>query len=228
MITWPPKSSFEPPRYPNVWLYVSTAVAPTYREAVKFVLWCLEKYVGFEDSLSPGTSLECADGQRRVHHVQPATGLPDPERDHYHDLHIRFYFSHLPPRNQHQIVVETNGQSHTCWRLPTSVHYEPEPEHPHHAYIDECPVCGVVSPYDLPGDRCEKSHDPLGLELLFYGTVRGEAILRANGHLVGGLSSMSPDYEIDLSVLEPPVRDMNTLRLGVAVMLPRQSEREHK
>ena len=221
MINWPPKSSFEPPRYPNAWLCVSTAIAPSYRDAVAFVLHNLERYVGFENSLSPTAGLECADGQRRVHHIQPVTGLPNPARDHYHDLHIRFYFSHLPPRNQHHTVVEADGQSHTCWRLPMSVHYEPEPEHPNHAYIDECPICGVVSPYDLPGDRCEKSHDPLGLELLFFGTVRGEMIRRAEGQPVGGLKSMAADYEVNLSELDPPAQDMNTCRIGVAVILPR-------
>jgi len=221
MMMWPPKSSFEPPRYPNAWLCVSTALAPAYRDAVAFVLHSLERYAGFEDSLSPKTSLECADGQRRVHHVQPVTGLPNPARDHYHDLHIRFYFGHLPPRNGHQAVIPLGGPSHTCWQLPASVHYEPEPEHPGHPYIDECPVCGAVSPYDLPGDRCEKCHDPLGLELLFYGTVRGELIRRADGRPVGGLASMATDYAVNLSTFDPLAQDINTLRLGVAVILPR-------
>lgn len=230
MMTWPPKSSFEPPRYPNAWLYVSTALAPTYREAFKLVLGCLGRYVGFEDSLSPTKGLECADGQRRVHHLQPVTGLPDPARDHYHDLHIRFYFSHLPPRNQHRAVIEVNGHRHDCWRLPTSVHYEPEPENPHHPYIDECPVCGVVPPYNLAGDRCEKCHDPLGLELLFQGTIRGELILRADGRPVGGLTSVADDvaadYQVTLSEHEPMTADMNTLRIGVAVILPRNRRSE--
>ena len=229
MIALPPKGSFEPPRYPNAWLYVSTEISATYREAAKFVMWCLAKYVGFEDNLSPATSLECADGQRRVHHIQLVTGLPDPARDHYHDLHIRFYYSHLPPRNQHRTVIQVNGPSHDCWRLATSVHYEPEPENPHHPYIDECPVCGVVSPYDLTGDRCEKCHDPLGLELLFYGTIRGEMIRRADGQFVGGLKSISADpaadYQVSLSEYDPMVADMNTLRIGLAVILcDRRSE----
>lgn len=220
MIDWPPKSSFEPPRYPNAWLYVSDAIAPTYLEAIAFILECLQRYVGVGET--PTRSLECADGQGRVHHLQPVTGLPDPARDHYHDLHIRYYFSHLPPRHQHRATIEVNGQTHTCWRLPTSVHYEPEPEHPGHPYIDECPICGVVSPYDRPGDRCEMSHDPLGLELLFYGTIRGEIVTQADGRPVGGLQTLAADYEVHLSIQEPPAPEMNTLHLGTAVILPRR------
>ncbi len=224
MPPWPPKSSFEPPRYPNAWFYVSKKVAPTYIEAVQFVRASLEQYVGFDDSLSPRTGMECADAQQRVHHLQPVRGLPDPSRDHYHDLHIRYYFSHLPRRQQHDVVMDVDGQDHACWRLPASVHYEPEPEHPGHPYIDECPVCGVVSPYDLPGDPCEKSHDPLGLELLFYGTVRGEAILRSDGHPVGGLTTMADDFDIRLSTHDPVAPDMNTLRIGVAIILRRRAQ----
>jgi hypothetical protein len=221
MINWPPKNSFEPPRYPNAWVYISKILATSYHDAVVFVKQSLEHYVGFEDSLSPTTNPECADGQRRVHHIQPVMGLPNPARDHYHDLHIRYYFSHLPPRKQHQVSLAIDGNPHEFWRLATSVHYEPEPESPHHPYIDECPICGIVAPYDLPGDRCEKSHDPLGLELLFYGTVRGEAVLRVDGRPVGGLKNMAADFALQLSVLEPCAPDMNTLHIGTAMIMPR-------
>lgn len=218
---WPPKSSFEPPRYPNAWLYVSERIAPVYKDAAVFVRDAMVAYAGFEDFPHTHTNPECADGQQRVHHIQPATGLPDRTRDHYHDLHIRYYFTHLAARKQHRVAVDVNGVSHACWRLPASVHYEPEPEHPGHPYIDECPICGVFPPFDLPGDRCEVCHDPLGLELLFYGTVRGVAVALANGKQVGGLASMTRDYSVKLSVAHPIAPDMNTLRIGVAVILPR-------
>jgi hypothetical protein len=223
MLDWPPKTSFEPPRYPNAWLYVSRAISPTYRDAILFVQNSLERYVGFEDSLAKNTSSESADGQRRVHHLQPVSGLPNPARDHYHDLHIRYYFGHLPPRNQHMASVEIDGQLHEFWRLATSVHYEPEPENRHHPYIDECPVCGVVAPYDIPGDRCETSHDPLGLELLFFGTIRGETILRSDGQPVGGLKDMAAAFEVRLTLLDPSAPDMNTHRIGVAMIMLRSS-----
>jgi len=222
VIDLPPKSSFQPPRYPNAWLYISHTLAPTYLDAMPFVLTSLEKYVGLETSLSPTTNLECADGQSRLHHVQPVTGLANPARDHYHDLHIRYYFSHLPPRNQHQGQVEITSKPHKFWRLATSVHYEPEPENPYHPYIDECPICGVIAPYDIPGDRCEKSHDPLGLELLFYGTIRGEVIRRANGRLVGGLKDMAANFALELSVRESWSPDMNTLQIGMAMIMPQR------
>jgi hypothetical protein len=222
MIDLPSKTCFEPPRYPNAWVYVSQILAPTYRDAVALTLSVLEKYVGVEATLAPKTSLECADGQGRVHHVQPVTGLANPARDHYHDLHIRYYFSHLPPRKQHQAQMEINGQPHSFWRLATSVHYEPEPENPHHPYIDECPICGVVAPYDIPGDRCEKSHDPLGLELLFYGTIRGEAIRRADGRPVGGLKGMAGNFALDLLIRDPWLPEMNTLKIGIATIMPQK------
>lgn len=225
-IAWPPKSSFEPPRYPNAWFYVSKELAPTYRAAAGFVRDALINYAGFEDSLSPGTNPECADGQLRVHHVQPVTGLPDPARDHHHDLHIRFYFGHLPPRGQHETALAFDAAVHPCWRLAASVHYEPEPEHPGHPYIDECPVCGVVPPYDMPGDRCERSHDPLGLELLLFGTVRDVPVARADGQPVGGLRAMAADYRVEIELVEPQAPDMNTLRLGVVVIMPRRDVAE--
>jgi hypothetical protein len=226
VIDLPPKSRFEPPRYPNVWLYVSQILAPTYRGAVNFVLTTLEQYVGVEATLAPTTNLECADGQGRVHHVQPVAGLANSAHDHYHDLHIRYYFSHLPPRNQHQTQIEINAKPHPLWRLPMSVHYEPEPENPYHPYIDECPVCGVVAPYDIPGDRCEKSHDPLGLELLFYGTIRGEALHRTDGRPVGGLRDMGSDFVLELSVRDPWSPDMNTLKIGIARVMPQREKGE--
>jgi hypothetical protein len=182
----------------------------------------LMRYVGFEEFPTRHTTSECSDSQQRVHHLQHVTGLPDPARDHDHDLHIRYYFTHLPPRRQHRITVEIEGQSYACWRLSTSVHYEPEPEHPGHPYIDECPICGVASPFDLAGDRCEKCHDPLGLELLFFGTIRGEPIQRADGRPVGGLKTMEADFNVRFSIQEPDAPDMNTLRIGVAIILPHQ------
>lgn len=220
-IAWPPKSSFEPPRYPNAWLYVSERIAPRYRDAAAFVRDSLVQHVGFADFPHQHTNPECADSQQRVHHVQPAIGLPDPARDHYHDLHIRYYFTHLAARDQHRVAVELDGQMHLCWRLPASVHYEPEPEHPGHPYIDECPICGVVAPYDIPGDRCEKCHDPLGVEMLFFGTVRGERITLSDGKPAGGLAALGDAYTVQLSVTEPTAPGMNTLRIGVAVILPR-------
>ena len=223
MFDWPQKSSFEPPRYPNAWLCVSTDIAPTYVDAVRLVVGSLERYVGFEESLRASTNPECADAQRRVHHVQPVTGLTSAGADHFHDLHIRFYFTHLPPRNLHRITVTIDGQRRQFWRLAASVHYEPESEHTGHPYIDECPVCGAAPPYDIAGDRCEKCHDPLGLELLFYGTVRGAVVLRADGLPVGGLRSMGATYDVRLLEVRPSAPDMNTLRIGLALILPKVS-----
>lgn len=222
MQSWPLKRSFEPPRYPNAWFLVSTELAAGYREAIALILRSLEHYVGLADAASPSAGAECSDAQARLHHILPATGLPDPARDHYHDLHIRYYFSHLPRQGEHRVSVQAGGRAHDCWRLAASVHFEVEAEHPDHAYIDECPICGVVAPYDLAGDRCEKCHDPLGLELLFYGTVRGQTVLRANGDPVGGLKSMAGTYGIHLCVVEPPNTDMNTLRIGTALLMPRR------
>jgi hypothetical protein len=178
--------------------------------------------VGLVDDLPPSKGLECADAQARLAHVQPVTGLPDPARDHYHDLHIRYYFSHLPPRNQHRTRFTVGNQTLPFWRLPASVHYEVEDNHPGHPYIDECPVCGVVPPYDLAGDRCEVSHDPLGLELLFYGTIRGETIYRTEDQPVGGLQTMAGDYDVHLSLFEPPNSEMNTRRVGLVQIAGRQ------
>jgi hypothetical protein len=226
MFDLPPKRSFEPPHYPNAWFYVSERIAPTYADAMAFVRTALVRYVGVADSLKPTTNLECADLQRRAHHLQLVSGLSHPSLDHYHDLHIRYFFRHLPRRAQHHTTVAVDGQTYRCWRLPTSVHYEPEAEHPGHPYIDECPVCGVFSPYNLEGDRCDLCHEPLGLELLFFGRVRGEVIYRADGLPVGGVQDMAAHFNLRLTTMEPWALDMNTYRIGIAMILSRRADEQ--
>ncbi|MCI0475915.1 MAG: hypothetical protein L0Y55_06675, partial [Anaerolineales bacterium] len=82
------------------------------------------------------------------------------------------------------------------------------------------------APYDLLGDRCEKSHDPLGLELLFYGTIRGEAIHRADGRPVGGLKDLASDFALELVIRDPWLPGMNTLKIGIAMIMPQREKGE--
>jgi phosphoribosyl 1,2-cyclic phosphate phosphodiesterase len=59
-------------------------------------------------------------------------------------------------------------------------HFEVSTEEPTHPYVDACPVCGLTGEYAFvidprSQDYCLKVHDPLGVELLLHGTIRGTA-----------------------------------------------------
>ncbi len=211
---WPPKDTFQPPRYPNVWFLVALSLYAEYRDALKFLDALLRDRVGFEEMPPDSANLECCDAQRRIPGLQ-ATVLTEPSRSHAHDLHIRYYFSHLPARGLHKVA--SPGGPKEFWRLPASVHYEPEAGHPGHPYIDECPVCGIVPPYDRPGDRCEVCHDPLGLELLLYGTIRQERVLYASGRPFCGLASLQYAVPHDLILSDGCWPERNTWRIGTVV-----------
>ncbi|MCX7029571.1 MAG: hypothetical protein NTU62_05560, partial [Spirochaetes bacterium] len=64
-----------------------------------------------------------------------------------------------------------------------------------HPYVDDCPVCGLTGAYAFAIDRrgqdyCLRVHDPLGLELLLHGTVRGVAATWPDGRPVAALSRL--------------------------------------
>ena len=57
------------------------------------------------------------------------------------------------------------------------MHYEVEHFNPSHADVESCPICGRTGEYAaLEGNMVEQAHDPLGLELLLTGKIRGEVV----------------------------------------------------
>jgi hypothetical protein len=70
--------------------------------------------------------------------------------------------------------------------VAASVHYEVATGDPLHPYVDSCPACGITGDYAMridpaSQDYCLKIHDPLGLEFLLHGTIRGERVPGGGG-----------------------------------------------
>ncbi len=98
-------------------------------------------------------------------------------------------------------MVKFGPSASNHWRAAASVHYEVEHANPLHADAEICPICGRTGVYaDREGNLVERVHDPLGLELLLWGTIRGEPILNR---------SLAKDAK-DLVVIHPTREDMNT------------------
>ena len=123
---------------------------------------------------------------------RPASGLllhvdsSNPSRSHGHQVHARFYVSGLISAGRTRQVVRLDDGGHDVFLVPASVHYEVSTEDPLHPYEDSCPLCGITAEYDVPvdpasQDYCVKIHDPLGLEVLLHGTVRGRPALDPQG-----------------------------------------------
>jgi hypothetical protein len=100
------------------------------------------------------------------------------------------------------------------------VHYEVEHASPLHADVEVCPFCGRTGFYaDKTGNLVEQVHDPLGLELLLRGTVRGEAAefpehSKSFPTIERFLNSRANEW-----IIEKPHRtDMNTEAVAVVIV----------
>ena len=212
----PPKQTFPvaAPRYPNVWFFIDQGLAVRYEEAVSFLIDWLRTNTGLVDDFERSNP-EGSDGKARVQGLQPYDGFEAEEFNHYHDLHIRHYWSPLMANGLGTISLEDRAYH----RVASSVHYEVAQKHRYHPYIDPCPVCGVTGDYDIRGDRCEKIHDPLGLELLLFGTIRGNAAMNDKGTTFRSLSEVRT-HDLSIEHGEPKRSDINTLRLGCVRLAP--------
>jgi len=221
----PPRSSFEPPSYPNVWFYVHEAVAAPQDAAVTLVTGWLRERCGITNDFSHWKPPEASDTQARLGGLQPWQGGTDPAAHHAHDLHIRYYYVAL--RQTGRDVVTVGGRREIpagrYYRFAGSVHYEVADEHPMHPYIDNCPYCGRTGSYAGADDLFAGVHEPLGLELLLHGTIRGEPVTRSDGRPVGGLELMKETYTLYFERVRPARPDMNIVDLVVALIGPRRS-----
>jgi len=222
----PPRSVFEPPSYPNVWFYVHEAVAPSHAEAVAFVTGWLRDRCGITNDFGGFKPPEASDSQARLRGVQPWRDAPDPARSHAHDLHIRYYYVALRQTRTERVELsgrpgEGGAAGGPFFRLAGSVHYEVEDEHPLHPYVDECPYCGRTGKYAGADDLFAGAHEPLGLELLLYGTIHGERITRRDGRPATGVASLDEAYAVEISHLRPSRPDMNITDLAVVVIRPK-------
>jgi len=208
----PARAVFEPPSYPNVWFYVDERLAPSQDQAVRWLTGWLRERCGIVDDFGRLKNPEAADAQARLGHVQPWHHAADPALGHAHDLHVRYYYVALRQRGE--------DRAGPFVRFAASAHYEVEDEHPKHPYVDECPRCGRTGEYAGAADLFADVHEPLGIELLCYGTVRGERIQRVDGTPAAGLVALAETYDLRIERVAPSRPDMNVATLAVVLIGP--------
>ncbi len=224
----PPKSVFDKamPRYPNVWFYVDRSLAASYRAAVDLVTRHVRDSMRAPEYFGPFDNPEGCDFEIRIEHLQPWE--PRQPRElrsltHAHAFHLRYYFSALDAQELERVAVSTAAGSREFYRVAASAHYEVEHANPHHADVEMCPICGRTGEYkDLTGSLVEQVHDPLGLELLLTGTIRGE-VVRFDDYdqrEVGGIGGAGAAFTVHSHLFPAGSGDRNTLRIGIVVIAP--------
>jgi hypothetical protein len=222
----PPKSAFDPamPRYPNAWFYVDAALAPTYEAAVKLVTENLRLAMRLRDYYGPFDNPEGCDFEARLEHLQPWATREQRQLQHGHSFHMRYYFSALARQKLDRIGLPTAQGERPFYRFAASVHYEVERFNPNHADVEICPYCGRTGEYaNLKGNLVEVAHDPLGLELLLTGKIRGETVRFEDWEQreVGGIEALREKYAVRIATSQAMTGDQNTLRIGVVVLSPK-------
>jgi hypothetical protein len=211
----------EMPRYPNVWFFVPTALA--LRHEYGYALRLLDRFLderlrlrdSFHDDVrNPGLLRliggpgEGSDYQARIGPLSPWTGDGTGTPAHTHQVHARFYVSPLVHAGPARVNLSMAGGAQECFCIPASVHFEVATEEPSHPYVDACPVCGLTGEYAFSidprsQDYCLKVHDPLGLELLLHGTIRGVAATWPDGRPVAALDRLAGGPAIAIDELAP-------------------------
>lgn len=216
----PPKTVFSTamPRYPNVWFYLDASLAADHQAAVKLVTGELRKALHLRELRLPNS--EGCDFEVRLEHFQPWEDSAHTALQHSHSFHMRYYYSDLV--RHHLERVELEGRP--FYRLAGSVHYEVEHTNPNHADVEICPICGRTGAYaDLKGNLVEQVHDPLGLEMLLHGTVRGKPVHFEDWEEreFGSVDRLRSVFTVQTSEYPGQEGDRNTYRIGIVVLTPR-------
>lgn len=214
----PPKSVFDAsmPRYPNVWFYLDASLAASHKAAVDLVTQALRKTMRLPEFHPPFDNPEGCDFEVRLEHLQPWVDRGNLQLQHAHAFHMRYYHSALERRQSGKVQV--GGREY--WRFAASVHYEVEHANPHHADVAGCPICGRTGEYgSLKGNLVEQVHDPLGLELLLTGKIRGQVVKLEDWEQrpVGSIGDMR-EFRVSSYTFPGQQHDRNTYRLGVVVL----------
>ena len=192
----PPRDIFPDtmPRYPNLWFLVEDAVAlrRQYQYAVRLVVQTMEQQLRMVDDFQSGIEnhalrhllgipREGSDFQMRSGPFHPQDDR-NPLLAHRHQVHARFYISPLMSNDATEIHLRGDRTRYLV--LAASVHYEVCTEDSTHPYVDSCPRCGITGEYEVEirpesEDYCVKIHDPLGIEFILHGTIRGQSYLEA-------------------------------------------------
>ena len=109
----PPKSVFDPsmPRYPNVWFYIESSLAPTFDAAVKAVTDRLREAMRLREFFPPFDNPEGCDFETTLEHLQPWLDRRTPALQHAHAFHMRYYFSALAKQNATTIELPTERRA---------------------------------------------------------------------------------------------------------------------
>jgi hypothetical protein len=219
----PPKTVFDRamPRYPNVWFHVDTALAPSHREAVKLVTDGARESMRLREYFPPFDNPEGCDFEARIEHLQPWEERTARALQHAHAFHMRYYYSALAASRLETVALSTGGRKGTFYRFAASVHYEVEHSNPNHADVEACPICGRTGDYaSRAGNLVELVHDPLGLELLLGGTIRGERVRFEDygQREVGSITGLGDRFNVSSLVFPGLSGDRNTLRIGIVVI----------
>src|SRR5437016_9987368 len=219
----PARSVFEPPSHPNVWFYVHERVAASQDAAVSLGTGWLRDHCGITNDFGHWKPPEASDSQARLGGLQPWTGGADPAQHHAHDLHSRYYYVALRQTRMQQVTLQgARGPMGRYQRFAGSVHYEVADEHPLHPYDDGCPYCGRTGTYAGADDLFAGVHEPLGLELLCRGTIRGERVTLADGRPMTPLTALGEHYAVVIHRLRPSRPDMNIVDLAVVLIGPKR------
>jgi hypothetical protein len=218
----PPKSVFDAatPRYPNVWFYVDAALARSYESAVRLVTENLRTAMRLREFYGPFDNPEGCDFEVRLEHLQPWEVRQQRALQHSHAFHMRYYFSALSRQKLDRVKIGERS----FYRFAASAHYEVEHTNPNHADVETCPICGRTGEYaNLKGNLVELVHDPLGLELVLTGKIRGETVRFEDWEQleVGSVEKLKQNFSVQQFSFPAQKSDKNTLRIGVAVIAPR-------
>jgi hypothetical protein len=221
----PPKTVFDTsmPRFPNVWFYVDASLAASHKGAVDLVTQGLRNALRLPEYYPPFDNPEACDFEVRVEHLQPWIERTQRNLQHAHAFHLRYYYSALAAKKLDKVKLDRGGRAKEFYRLATSVHYEVEHANPHHADVEHCPICGRMGEYgEVKGNLVEQVHDPLGLELLLKGTIRGVTVHHEDWEKrrFGSVESLSA-YRVTSFVFPGQTGDRNTYRIGVVLLEPR-------
>ena len=221
----PAKTVFDQamPRYPNVWFYVDASLATTYDAAVRLIADEIRGAMRLRESHGPFPNGEGCDFEVGAEHLQPWQAAAHRPLQHAHAFHMRYYHSALAGAHLERVLLPTAAGPRPFYRVAASAHYEVEHTNPNHADVEICPYCGRTGAYErVAGSLVEKVHDPLGLELLFDGTIRGREIRFEDDQPkpFGGIGLLNDRYAIDRHIFAAANGDRNTLRIGVVVIAP--------
>ena len=219
----PHSSLFGLPRYPNVWFYVATDLAPSYERATRFVINSMATYLGVRSDAGHAHDVLRCDARATIRNLQPYRGYTNHRHNHSHALDIRYYFRVRRAHEMEQATLDLDGTPHDFYRVAAQVRYEANTAH---TPPDDCPVCGRAGEYaDVEGDVSRYVHDPLGLELCLHGTVRGRPVLHPTGTPIRGVRAMASDYDLYFGLFDGHQPEMESPRLGCVAILKRDDDR---